>query len=401
MLLYRIKSLDSTLFDYSTIKYSVQEHFILDFQIIKKWSVIVLGLAQSQIAYLKYKLNTPESLSIEDKEGIINLSDPCIYYCISFQKERKGNQLFGCGTVFREILIFSLREESLMEKNKYERILILHRLMGHKGVIFQIEWTGEKELASASDDRSIKVWELGAEGNIHENKSLEGHTARVWDLEYIKGRDLLASVGEDSTLRLWGEGREIALFHPHRGKNICVVGEGDSCLFTGGLDGTIWVLNLHAYFSPHLYFSQWALPPPQGIKKVFQPMLKSIQIIQGEHFYILVATNFGSIHLIAAATGYSSTLYTDPLQSNISLLHVRGPFIYTLEPQEVKTEKTPQPISHNTDEIFYICFGDSLGNCTFLAFAPSAPTSELPLSNNMPVYIYIYIYIYIYVYICI
>ena len=64
-----------------------------------------------------------------------------------------------------------------------------------------------KTLASASRDKTIKLWTLDG----HALKTLKGHSARVMGVSFSTDSKTLASASDDGSIRLWsvGEGREL------------------------------------------------------------------------------------------------------------------------------------------------------------------------------------------------
>jgi WD40 repeat protein len=57
-----------------------------------------------------------------------------------------------------------------------------------------------KTLASASEDRRIKLWDVAAG---KERATLKGHTAEVLSVAFSPGGKTLASGSADKTIKLW------------------------------------------------------------------------------------------------------------------------------------------------------------------------------------------------------
>jgi len=142
---------------------------------------LVIGYAHNYVEVFKLKDKVWELLYTQYTE------EKCMLYSMSLYCSN-----VACGTVFSEVLVWDYTPSSGK---------LLHRLKGHKGVIFRILWISKNLLASCSDDRTIRLWDL--KGESVEIACLFGHSGRVWDFAFIPSHDLLVSVGEDSACILW------------------------------------------------------------------------------------------------------------------------------------------------------------------------------------------------------
>ena len=74
-------------------------------------------------------------------------------------------------------------------------------LNGHRGSILALSFSPDgKLLASAGEDRRVKIWDLGSSSLL---KELKGHNESIQCLAWSRDSNLLASGGLDSLVRLW------------------------------------------------------------------------------------------------------------------------------------------------------------------------------------------------------
>ncbi|MCI0456777.1 MAG: protein kinase, partial [Gemmataceae bacterium] len=91
-------------------------------------------------------------------------------------------------------------------------------LKGHTGNVWSVAFSPDgKRLASASSDKSVKVWEAQTGQELF---SLQGHTDRVWSVAFNRDGKRLASASGDKTVKVWNAqtGQELLTFKGHTGE---------------------------------------------------------------------------------------------------------------------------------------------------------------------------------------
>ncbi|XP_066499884.1 WD repeat-containing protein 6 isoform X2 [Hoplias malabaricus] len=195
------------------------------------------------------------ALLLEPLSGQVLALCSCVEACLLYSAILIGpnwdtSVLVG-GTVFNQLVLWrpgGARADNLAHVER--------RLLGHNGVIFSLCYLQSSGwLASASDDRSVRLWhvgKLGGDGGCGEEKPtclrvLYGHQARVFCVRLSP--DVVYSAGEDGACLLWkweGDGRVGRTLKGHRSGGIRAlavsqnsVGEGRKWVATGGADGGI------------------------------------------------------------------------------------------------------------------------------------------------------------------
>ncbi|KAH8146158.1 uncharacterized protein LAJ45_09848 [Morchella importuna] len=181
-------------------------------------------------------LYTPESGWAELASG-----ERCMLYSAHLlhlpANSRSGESeriLIAAGTVFGEILLWSTVLNPINQKCSAE---LHYRLLGHEGSIFGVNisplYSERRYLASCSDDRTVRVWDVSnlsvsgtpedvrdgtlkntGFGHISSTKGGEcvslgwGHTARIWGVRFLpdlteNGQIRIVSISEDLTSKFW------------------------------------------------------------------------------------------------------------------------------------------------------------------------------------------------------
>ena len=118
------------------------------------------------------------------------------------------------------------------------------RLSGHRGGVTSVDFSPNSDrllLASASNDRTIKLWPLDAPDEV---RTLVGHTAEIWSIAFSRRGDRLVSASNDYTARVWGveSGQEFQRFRQHQEPVFCAAFSPDGkWVASGGYDKRLLV----------------------------------------------------------------------------------------------------------------------------------------------------------------
>ncbi|MDZ8228113.1 MAG: WD40 repeat domain-containing protein, partial [Nostoc sp. ChiVER01] len=121
----------------------------------------------------------------------------------------------------------------------------IHTLTGHDNFVWSVSFSPDgKTLASGSDDKTIKLWNLDTGKEI---RTLTGHDNFVWSVSFSPDGKTLASGSEDKTIKLWNleTAKEIHTLTGHDNPVYSVSFSLDGkTLASGSRDKTIKLWNL-------------------------------------------------------------------------------------------------------------------------------------------------------------
>ncbi|XP_071505459.1 tRNA (34-2'-O)-methyltransferase regulator WDR6-like [Diadema antillarum] len=174
---------------------------------------------------------------------IVHCQENCILYSARFIGQTWSSLVLAAGTVFNQVVLW----RPCGPVDDSGRVIVDHRLEGHQGVIFDITYNHELQiLTTVSDDRSIRLWPYRCPTTPLDDQpckaqlELYGHSARVWRAKTLADR--IVSIGEDAMCCIWDmNGRIIKKIKSHKGKSIwsLAVSDDGSYVATGGGDRSI------------------------------------------------------------------------------------------------------------------------------------------------------------------
>ncbi|KAH0328320.1 WD40 repeat-like protein, partial [Aureobasidium melanogenum] len=317
---------------------------------------------QKQNAALITAHNALLLLELDSTDGLKELTSNsrCILYSAHIHWMSTDRILVSSGTVFGDIIVWSCS----LQENSVPSSVLHHVLIGHEGSIFGVQifenTSSENEkkpsrlLASCSDDRTIRIWDISSLPNTATNPQAAadltsaretgfganvadvlpddtsggrciakgwGHASRIWGAKFIPSHDsellsYVVSFGEDATHQFWSLGEtspdQFALTHLggsclHSGKNIWSWATyrdtpGEVTIASGSADGSIALEPKSIPFTSEADHTQtWSIQDlglacPERPQAGRQDKLRSYAFLDKTN--LLVTTDAGNILLL-------------------------------------------------------------------------------------------------------
>lgn len=121
--------------------------------------------------------------------------------------------------------------------------------MGHTANVSCLDYNPHNEtLASGSWDHSIRVWK-----SPDSSRELKGHTQNVWDVKFVNDKQLL-SASADRTIRLWDlqTNKAVKTYTGHEDVVRALVVLSENEFVSASNDGTLRIWNIHTGIQSHV-----------------------------------------------------------------------------------------------------------------------------------------------------
>ncbi|XP_065817457.1 WD repeat-containing protein 6 [Labrus bergylta] len=224
------------------------------------WVLDARWLSGDQNSRLCVAVAHNSSLLLDVKTGNSLVQRSCLEGCLLYSAlllvhESWEDTVLVGGTVFNQLVLWKPGGGDTGRDCEH-KAPVERRLLGHSGVIFCISYLQDKGwLASASDDRSVRVWGVGALGgpggmcgdlNPVCLRVLFGHQARVFSVCLSPAK--VFSAGEDGACLVWdwaAGGKVVRTLKGHRAGGVRALAIGEEAgsegrwVATGGADGGV------------------------------------------------------------------------------------------------------------------------------------------------------------------
>jgi WD40 repeat protein len=162
---------------------------------------------------------------------------------------RQSRRLIGVGVALATALALTVgiyQVQTSNPWNKLEKISLANTLTGHSKRVSSIAMTPDGQLiASGSEDKTIKVWNLRT-GQLL--RTLTGHSEGIRSVAISPDGKLLASGGDDKTIKLWnldtGKLLHTLTGHSDIVQSVTISPDGN-LIASGSNDKTVKLWNLH------------------------------------------------------------------------------------------------------------------------------------------------------------
>eukprot|EP00947_MAST-08B_sp_MAST-8B-sp1_P005952 g5952.t1 len=248
----------------------------------------------------------------------------------------------------------------------------LRTLQGHTGAVNAVAWSPEdgKQLASASEDRTVLLWDADAGECMH---TLKGHSKPVRFVSWRDDGTLLASASDDMTARVWDAKTGLCMCQLTGHKKLV-----SSVVFQPGTQPGKGIQLASASFDETVRVYNLATSAPPDLAKHADTVQKHADTVQSVSWHddgdtMASASDDHTIFIYSAATGVRLRVLGDPDEMK--------PY---LDDDELKDEYTCEQgyqICDDEGEVICELKGHS-NSVTSLAWRPKALGDDLLLASG-------------------
>ncbi|KXN72478.1 WD40 repeat-like protein [Conidiobolus coronatus NRRL 28638] len=227
--------------------------------VVGTYEKILYGLKVSEVKNSKFSLSVEPTFIIPA-------------HLNSIKTINCGGRYLASGSADENIIVYDLKKR-----------VDLGTLMHHQGSITSLQFVGQKNLLSASDDSSIVIWKSKDWELL---KVLRGHKGRINDTSVHPNGQLALSVGEDKSLFVWN------LMTGKKASSINLRKEGLSVFWDP--NGTKYAV----LFDTSIQIYSIGLPDPQHTIAAKGTRYTSAEFIQhGDDTYLIAGCNNSTFHI--------------------------------------------------------------------------------------------------------
>ena len=207
---------------------SIQVFHAKDWLMSVHWSQDFIWAVSAHNELLRFDGEKSSEIRCQDEQ--------CILYSACIVDDTNEIIVIG-GTTFKQIIIWGSSNGKLY-----------HRLCGHQGVIFSVNFNEELNiLCSTSDDRSARLWTIhkGATGwsdsEILPSHILSGvHQSRIFRSLFLNDK-VIVTGGEDSTVAFWSTetGESLGKYKANNGQIWSLAKSHKNVVISGSGNGTV------------------------------------------------------------------------------------------------------------------------------------------------------------------
>ncbi|KAK9837622.1 hypothetical protein WJX74_001605 [Apatococcus lobatus] len=170
---------------------------------------VLIGTKCNQLLCLNISSQLQIKIPLPDRPGrpaiLEAVSTPykhCGMHCIAVSPD--GQRIATGGHDPSDCQVFDVSETN--NRGQAPSFTPGQTLMGHQDWLFGASWITEQHIATASRDKTIKLWDVGAcqdAINLDPVESVEAHEGKVRALSFCHQTRQLASLSSDATVKIW------------------------------------------------------------------------------------------------------------------------------------------------------------------------------------------------------
>ncbi|MBD2678357.1 MULTISPECIES: AAA family ATPase [Nostoc] len=248
--------------------------------------------------------------------------------------------------------VLTLQQAVYLKPNekKENRAIEVNTLEGHSSSVLSVAFSPDgKTLASGSNDKTIKLWDVSTGKAI---KTLTGHSSRVYSVVFSPDGKTLASGSNDNTIKLWdvSTGKAIKTLTGHSSRVYSVVFSPDGkTLASGSYDKTIklWDVSTGKAIKTLTGHSS------SGYSVVFSPDGKTLA--SGSYDKTIKLWDVSTGKAIKILTGHSSKVWGVVFSPDGKTL-ASGSDDKTIKLWDVSTGKTIKTLSGHSSSVLSVVF---------------------------------------------